>query len=179
MSAIGRVIMLSKVILELKAYKAALSNVKGMNATIHVHSEDQNEFVKMLSRVDARRLEINGTIKLLLQPFFGGKDFDYQSIHNWTLTLNDMTRGYVDLYEITGRDNDGNPIGQTFRHILFLSDYKDSAHGIHEGNLLPFNSVASILGNQKNVAGNTTSIVKMLLNSPIVPPIKERRYGSK
>lgn len=172
---IQRIIYYSKTILALKSLKLIINQAeerakaidvilftfKNSDNTIKTHIDEQKE------EIDRRIKEIGAKIRFLLEPISKGKLWIYDESIPWCLTVEDMRKGYSILEET---DSEGNYKGDDYRHVLFLSSYKDIKRNIPEGTLLPFKQVATILGNLKDVYGNQAKlsdyIIKRINDKP-------------
>lgn len=173
LTVIQRILYYSKCILTLKVVLGSLEKANFMLASIptsfYKFKESYPEVVKELRD---RIIQYEIKTKLLLQPLFKGQgnSFGYdESTNNWHLTAEDMQRGYLNL-EKTNTD------GNSERFILLLSNYKDKKFDLHEGELLPFTKVATILGNLKDTLGNTPKVNSYLANQltreELIPRVK-------
>jgi hypothetical protein len=172
MTIIDRILYLSKIILQLKILKLHINRGKEIANEIGINLFEMRHVSNQVNEINRRITEIGTQVKLLLRPLFQGKDFGYNGIEYWHLTIEDMQKGYIILEEI---DKEGNSIGYDHRYILFLSNYSDKKFKLKQGDLLPSDKVVSILGNQKNVYGNlpkVNSYLKKLSDIDTVKKIK-------
>lgn len=171
LSVVDSIIKLSRLILALKLFKLHLIRGKEIYNEIGIvlfymrdHVNDQ------INEVDIKIKELGSKVQFLLQPLFQGKNFGFDGFEIWSITAEDMTKGYVILEEIV---INGNSEGQSSKYVLFLSDHKDKKFNIKQGSLLPFSEVVSILGNQKNVLGNLPKVNSYLKNLHSQEPVKK------
>jgi hypothetical protein len=178
---IERVIYLSKLIIALKLLKIQL------NRTIEMARMINFEIKEGLELDSLKQVEKNITfsikaqcsrIERLLKPLFESLDpdlFGYQDIEVWKVSEKELKQGYIRL----SRSGNTDLKGPDDRYILFLSDYRDRLYNITAGEILPFNKVAAILGNQHPVSGleslpsiyncllsRSTTIVNITKNEP-------------
>lgn len=151
-SDIDKVIYLSKVIIALKVLRLHIIAELKLISRAKVKLIMCSHISSQLEEIDSILPKIQESIKNLLQSKFRGKEFGYNQQESWGLTGKDLQKGYLVLNET---DNNGNYLGTDqdieYRYILFLNDYTDKRFKIKQGDLLPFNEITSILGNQSNL----------------------------
>jgi hypothetical protein len=121
---------------------AKQARIKKINNTIELFASDLNK------TIDEDIFEVHNKIGILLRDLFEGKNFGYTQSEHWKITTKELKQGYIILDET---NNNGDYLGIDHRYVLFLTNYKDSRFDIKKGNLSPFNSVKSILGNQRDL----------------------------
>lgn len=179
LTVIQRILYYSKCILILKIVLGMLEKIKTLLASIPVPFYKTNTAIsEIVSEIKDRITQYEIKIKLLLHPLFKGNDFGYDPTNtNWHFTAEDMQRGYLHLEKINSTD------GNSERFILLLSNYKDSKFDLHEGDLLPFTKVATILGNLKDTLGNTPKVNSYLANqltrTELIPKVRRLRINQK
>ena len=179
LTVIQRIIYYSKCILLLKVVLANLEKAKFTLASIDVPFYKFNQCsLEIVNEIKDRIIQYEIKIKLLLSPLFKGNDFGYDLNNtNWHITAEDLQRGYINLEKINLTD------GNSERFILLLSNYKDKRFDIHEGELLPFVKIATILGNLKDTLGNTPKVNSYLANQisreELIPRVKRLRINNK
>jgi len=176
LTVIQRIIYYSKCILILRIVLNLGDRIKELLALIPTPFYDFDNYQKSTKEQLTDRIKQYETkIRLLLYPLFQGIDFGYiDSDPHWHLTAEDLQRGYLLLEKV-----EDNPEKNPDKYIIPLSNYKDNRNDIREGTLIHFTKVATVLGNFKNMQGNTPKINSYLDNQlsgvELIPKVRRLR----
>jgi len=155
MTNIQKLVFYSKTILMLKLLKIKFNNFLIEIKEIRIHIPSSDIYIKaMLNDVDIQISILNNEIRLILQTFFGKRNFEgYDNVNSWGLTKKDLEKGYLKLVEVgTGKI-----------YLLLLStglilERTKSTTDIRK---------VIILGRQANLFGDLPDVNKSLLHKPI------------
>jgi len=155
MTNIQKLVFYSKTILMLKLLKIKFNNFLIEIKEIRIHIPSSDIYIKaMLNDVDIQISILNNEIRLILQTFFGKRNFEgYDNVNSWGLTKKDLEKGYLKLVEVgTGKI-----------YLLLLStglilERTKSTTNIRK---------VIILGRQANLFGDLPDVNKSLLHKPI------------
>jgi hypothetical protein len=139
----------------LKLLKIKFNNFLTEIKEIRIHIPSSDIYIKaMLNDVDIQISILNNEIRLILQTFFGKRNFEgYDNVNSWGLTKKDLEKGYLKLVEVgTGKI-----------YLLLLStglilERTKSTTDIRK---------VIILGRQANLFGDLPDVNKSLLHKPI------------
>ena len=99
MTNIQKLVFYSKTILMLKLLKIKFNNFLTEIKEIRIHIPSSDMYIKaMLNDVNIQITILNNEIRLVLQTFFGKRNFEgYDNVNSWGLTKEDLERGYLRL----------------------------------------------------------------------------------
>jgi len=159
-SVTQRIIYYSKKLLALKIIRIQLQQLQRKMKESGFQFSVDEAFKLQFEQVEKCYAKISVQCRDLMYPLLQNHDFGYREIEHYRINEEDLRKGYIVLEEESEE-----------RYVLFLFDYKCANHNIKEGELLPFNKVAPILGNYKSMVSNSKSLLaipsvhKMLSNS--------------
>jgi hypothetical protein len=137
--------ILSKLLIAMKILKLHIEWLPLLVKQTRLRTIDIEYFTdNLVKTLDEHIFDVQYKLGILLKDLFKEKNFGYNSPSHWKITAQELKQGYIILDET---NDNGDYLGVDCRHVLFLIDYKDNKFNIQQGDLLPFNTIKSILGN--------------------------------
>jgi hypothetical protein len=155
MTNIQKLVFYSKTILMLKLLKIKFNNFLMEITEIRIHIPNNDTYFKaMVKDIDTQISILNNQIRLILQSFFGKKNFEgYNNVNSWGLTKKDLEKGYLKLVEI----------GTNRIYLLVLS----TGHVLELTKSTTSVRQAITLGLSAKLFGDLPDINKSLLSKPL------------